>query len=68
MDVRKKNAWCRTSRYPHKHRKYSSYIHTVIKENKLLQLQVMNIRTKLLDAEHPDTLLSMENITVTYYN
>jgi Tetratricopeptide repeat len=33
-----------------------------------LELQVMDIRKKLLGLEHPDTLSSMGNLASTYYN
>ena len=32
-----------------------------------LQVQVMEMRKKLIGAEHPDTLNSMTNLAVTYY-
>jgi uncharacterized protein (DUF2164 family) len=33
-----------------------------------LRMQVMNMRKKLLGAEHPDTLTSMGNLAITYWN
>src|SRR6202522_216154 len=33
-----------------------------------LEAQVMNMRKKLLGAEHPDTLTSMANLASTYWN
>ena len=38
------------------------------KDAQELQVQVMDIRKKLLSAEHPDTFTSMENLAVTYRN
>ena len=32
-----------------------------------LQIQVMDMRKKLLGPEHPDTLTNMANIAATYY-
>ena len=32
-----------------------------------LEVQVMDMRKKLLGAEHPDTLISMENLACTYW-
>ena len=34
----------------------------------MLQIQVMDMRKKLLGAEHPDTLTSMGNLASTYKN
>ena len=37
-------------------------------EAEQLEVQVMDMRKKLLGAEHPDTLTSMANLTVIYQN
>ena len=37
-----------------------------LKEAEELELQVLDMRKKLLGAEHPDTLLSMGNLARTY--
>jgi hypothetical protein len=37
-------------------------------EAEQLEIQVMDMRKKLLGAEHPDTLLSMGNLASTYWN
>ena len=34
----------------------------------MLQVQVMNLRKKLLGPEHPHTLMSMGNLAITYSN
>jgi Tetratricopeptide repeat len=34
----------------------------------MLEVQVIDIRKKLLGEEHPDTLSSMENLASTYRN
>ena len=63
-------AWWRTSIHPYKHGEYSSYIQKSGKwiEAEQLELQVMDMRRKLLSEEHPHTLTSMENIALTYWN
>ena len=37
-------------------------------EAEQLEVEVLNMRKKLLGAEHPDTLLSMENLARIYAN
>ena len=37
-------------------------------EAEQLELQVMDLRKKVLGAEHPDTLTCMENLASTYRN
>ena len=39
-----------------------------LNEAEQLQVQVMDMRKKLLGAEHPDTLSSMKNLAATYWS
>jgi len=39
-----------------------------LNEAEQLEIQVMDMRIKVLGAEHPDTLISMGNLASTYMN